>query len=101
MSRLLQLTALLAFLACVQGCDVTPEKGDKKVPKQDAAEARKLLVGKWEGEWGGVPRGFEFMEGGKGFYLTRMTEQEERADGKPVKLAVTFKVPKDNWLEVE
>jgi hypothetical protein len=48
-----------------------------------------------------VPRGFEILESGRGFYLTHMKGEEESADGRPVKLPVTFRVPRDNWLEVD
>jgi hypothetical protein len=104
MSRLF-FTVILGVLPCFQGCKGDLEKGEKEVPKevpkQAAEQARKLLTGKWEGEVNGVPQGFEFLESGKGHYLTRMKAKQETAEGAPVKFGITFDVPRDNWLEVE
>jgi hypothetical protein len=100
MHRLASLWVIAGFLCCTLGCPEPAEKDGKTPPPQDPEEAKKLLVGKWEGEWGGVPRGFEFKESGEAFYLTRRLGGVDHPDGKPVTLPGSFKVPRASWLEV-
>jgi hypothetical protein len=64
-----------------------------RTPWQDAKEARRVLVGKWERDWGGVAKGYEFFESGKAVVYTHR-------DGEPVRLSGNWKVPQDTWLVV-